>query len=110
MSDKYLTEKSFYNPVLNSDGSMTSDFLTRAKKFRDQIKMFGYAATRGLEEYIDELKGYSQLQNKKIVSIDPGKCDLIYCVDADNKEANKFRYSQDQRRKETKKKKFSKIH
>ena len=39
----------------------------------------------------------------------PGKCDLIYCVDDDNKEANKFRYSQDQRRKETKKKKYSKI-
>ena len=46
------------------------------------------------EEYIDKVKDYSQLQNKKIVSIDPGKCDLIYCVDADNKEANKFRYSQ----------------
>ena len=30
---------------------------------------------------------------------------MIYCVDdADNKEINKFRYSQDQRRKETKKK------
>jgi transposase len=44
-----------------------------------------------------------------LVAIDPGKCDLIYCVDDCNKQANKFRYSQDQRRKETKKKKFSKI-
>ena len=61
------------------------------------------------EEYIDELRHYSRLKNKKIVSIDPGKRDLIYCVDADNKEANTFRYSQDQRRKETKKKKHSKI-
>ena len=61
------------------------------------------------EEYIDELKDYSQLQNKKIVGIDPGKCDLIYCVDNDNKESNHFRYSQDQRRKEIKKKKYSKI-
>ena len=26
------------------------------------------------------VKDYSQLQNKKIVGIDPGKCDLIYCV------------------------------
>lgn len=34
--------------------------------------------------------------------------DLIYCVD-DDKEANTFRYSQDKRRKETKKKKYSKI-
>jgi len=62
------------------------------------------------EEYIDEVKDYTFLQNKKIVAIDPGKCDLIYCVDADNKEANTFRYSQDQRRKETKKKKYAKIH
>jgi hypothetical protein len=43
------------------------------------------------------------------VGIDSGKCDLIYCVDDCNKEANKFCYSQDQRRKETKKKKYSKI-
>jgi len=34
---------------------------------------------------------------------------VIYCVDDDNKQANIFRYSQDQRRKETKKKKYSKI-
>ena len=61
------------------------------------------------ETYIDELNDYSQVQNKKIVAIDPGKCDLIYCMDGSNKEANKFRYSQDQRRKESKSKKFSKI-
>jgi len=61
------------------------------------------------ETYIDELTDYSSLQNKKIVGIDPGKNDLIYCVDNSNKEANEFRYSQDQRRKETKKKKYSKI-
>ena len=47
------------------------------------------------EIYIDELNDYSQAQNKKIVAIDPGKCDLIYCVDDCNKEANKFRYSHD---------------
>jgi uncharacterized protein YbcI len=63
------------------------------------------------EKYIDGLKNmdYERLQKKTIVSIDPGKCDLIYCVDKDNKEANMFRYSQDQRRKETKKKKYAKI-
>ena len=61
------------------------------------------------EQYIDELKDYSNLQNKKIVAIDPGKCDIIYCVDGDTKEANEFRYSQDSRRKETKLKKYAKI-
>ena len=61
------------------------------------------------EEYIDEIKDYSQLKHRKIVAIDPGKNDLIFCVDDANKDVNKFRYSQDQRRKETKKKKYSKI-
>ena len=37
------------------------------------------------------------LKNKTIVGVDPGKCDIIYCVDGDNKQAKTFRYSQDQR-------------
>jgi transposase len=61
------------------------------------------------EKYIDELDDYSKLQNKKIVAIDPGKMDLLYCVDDDNVNDNIFRYSQDRRRKETKSKKYSKI-
>jgi hypothetical protein len=49
------------------------------------------------------------LQNKKIIGIDAGKCDLIYCVDGSTKDATIFRYSQDQRRKETKLKKYNNI-
>jgi hypothetical protein len=61
------------------------------------------------EKYIDELgeEEYEALQEKKIVGIDPGLNDLLYCVDNDQKdEIHKFRYSQDQRRKETKQKKY----
>lgn len=61
------------------------------------------------EIYIDEVSDYSGLQTKKIVAVDMGKSDLIYCVDGTEKDADKFRYSQDQRRKETKSKKFSKL-
>jgi hypothetical protein len=61
------------------------------------------------EMYIDELNDYSALQNMKIVGIDPGKEDLIYCVDDASKDANVFRYSQNQRRKETKMKKYKNI-
>jgi len=61
------------------------------------------------EFYIDELNDYSALQNKKIIGIDPGKSDLIYGVDDASKDANVFRYSQDQRRKETKMKKYNNI-
>ena len=61
------------------------------------------------EEYIDELSNYTNIKNKKIVCIDPGKSDILYCVDNDNKEANEFRYTQDSRRKECKIKKYAKI-
>jgi hypothetical protein len=61
------------------------------------------------EKYIDELKDYSNIKDKKIVGIDVGTSDLLYCVDNDNKECNKFRYSQDSKRKETKSKKYSKL-
>jgi len=61
------------------------------------------------ELYIDELDDYSTLRDKKIVGVDPGKEDLIYCVDNSSKDANVFRYSQNKRKKKTKKKKNKKI-
>jgi len=61
------------------------------------------------ELYIDELIDYSTLSDKTIVGIDPGKEDLIYCVNDATKDANVFRYSQNQRRKETKMKKYNNI-
>ena len=59
--------------------------------------------------YIDELTDYTNIVNKEIVCIDPGKSDILYCVDNDNKNANEFRYTQDSRRKECKIKKYGKI-
>ena len=96
-----------FHHMIETDGVSCSLLLLRKDLIGKKLPMM----KKGLstETYIDELSDYSQLQNKKIVGIDPGKCDLIYCVDNDNKEASKFRYSQDQRRKETKKKKYSKI-
>ena len=61
------------------------------------------------EQYIDELKDYSQIKNKKIVAIDLNLSDLVYCVDSDKPNRNFFRYTQNQRRKETKQKKYQKI-
>jgi len=56
------------------------------------------------ELYVDD--NLSCLKDKKIVGIDPGKEDLIYCVDGKH---NHFRYSQNQRRKEMKSKKYRNI-
>ena len=61
------------------------------------------------EQYIDELSDYTDIKNKKIVAYDPGLSDILYCVDSDNKDANKYRYTQDSRRKECKIKKYAKI-
>jgi len=96
-----------FHHMIETDGVSCSLLLLRKDLIGKKLPMMKKGINN--EEYIDELKDYSQLQNKKIVGIDPGKCDLIYCVDNDNKEASIFRYSQDQRRKETKKKKYSKI-
>lgn len=62
------------------------------------------------EKYIDDLdKQEKQIaKNYKIVGIDPGKCDLIYCSTKKSK-ITTFRYSQIQRNKETRNKRFMKI-
>lgn len=61
------------------------------------------------EVYIDEVKNYEELKDKKIVAIDPNMSDLLYCVDGDTRERNHLRYTQNQRRKETKQKKYTDI-
>jgi transposase len=60
------------------------------------------------EVYIHEAQ-IDNLQDKKIVGIDPGLNDLLYCVNSDQKDQVKYRYSQDTRRKETKVKKYRNI-
>jgi hypothetical protein len=108
-TERKMFHKKYYefHHMIETDGVSCSLLLLRKDLIGKKLPMM----KKGLltETYIDELTDYTQIQKRKIVAIDPGLCDLIYCVDADNKQANKFRYSQDQRRKETKKKKYSKI-
>ena len=108
-TERKMFHKKYYefHHMIETDGISCTLLLLRKDLIGKRLPMM----KKGLscETYIDELTDYTQIQNKKIVGIDPGLCDLIYCVDNDNKDVNKFRYSQDQRRKETKKKKYSKI-
>ena len=108
-TERKMFHKKYYefHHMIETDGISCSLLLLRKDLIGKKLPMMKKGLS--IETYIDELNDYSSLQNKKIVAIDPGKCDLIYCVDNSNKEANTFRYSQDQRRKETKKKKYSKI-
>jgi transposase len=100
------TEYSFHN-MLSTDGVSVSILLLRNDLVGKKLPMMKKKGNR--EMYIDEVTYTTHLQTKKMVGIDAGKCDLIYCVDDASKEANVFRYSQDQRRKETKLKKYANI-
>jgi hypothetical protein len=57
------------------------------------------------EAYIDEVP-IEKLQNKKLVAIDPNLSDLLYCVTKDVDSILKLRYTQNQRRKESKSKEY----
>jgi hypothetical protein len=96
--------------MIETDGISASILLIRQDKIGKRI-LSKECKSPSNEKYIDELSDdtYNMIKNKKIISIDPGKCDILYCVDSDNKDANTFRYSQDQRRKETKVKKYNKL-
>ncbi len=96
-----------FHHMISTDGVGVSILFIRDDLVGKQLPSAKKCVSREL--YIDELDDYSALQNKKIIAIDPGKEDLIYCVDSASKDANVFRYSQNQRRKETKMKKYNNI-
>ena len=61
-------------------------------------------------QYIEKVEWTDELRNKKIVCADPNYADLIYCGSKDKDDnLETFRYTQNQRRLETRTKKYSKI-
>jgi hypothetical protein len=65
------------------------------------------------EAYLDDLTPHEQFlyQQKQKVAIDPNMDDIIFCSGENLKgEMEHFRYTRNQRRKETKNKKYRKIH
>ena len=100
------TDFSFHH-MISTDGVGVSILFLRKDLIGKKLPMMKKKMSKEL--YIDELDDYSELQKKKIIGIDAGKCDLIYCVDGSSKDSTTFRYSQDQRRKETKIKKYNNI-
>jgi hypothetical protein len=96
-----------FHHMIETDGVSCSILMLRNDLIGKRLPITKIGSN--IEQYIDELTDYTNIKNKKIVSIDPNKADLIYCVDNDNKEANEFRYTQDSRRKECKIKKYAKI-
>ena len=61
-------------------------------------------------QYIEKVKITENMKKKKLVAIDPNLSDLMYCVSKDdNGKIQKFRYTQAQRRLETRNKKYNDI-
>ncbi len=114
-----------FNNQIMTDGIGCSILLINKKRHKElkrnkiptMKKPFGYQEDR----YIDSINNEEQnlYKNYSIVGIDPGKSDLIFAtngktsiIDKNGRKKHKtnvFRYSQNQRRKETKMKKYRKI-
>ena len=94
-----------FNYMIETDGVACSILLVR----KDMVgKRFKPTLSTPKELYIDEAD-LDKLKGKKVVGIDPGKSDLMFCVSKEGDEIKKFRYTQDQRKKETKQKKYRNI-
>ena len=96
-----------FHHMIETDGVSCSILMLRNDLIGKRLPLTKVSVNT--EQYIDELTDYTNIKNKKIVCIDPGKSDILYCVDNDTKDANEFRYTQDSRRKECKIKKYAKI-
>ena len=102
-----------FHHMIYTDGVSACILLTRKDiaglKKMERLQKMRKTPSVGKEQYVDELRDTSELQGKTIVAIDPNMSDLLYCVDGDTRGRTQFRYTQDQRRKETKQKKYQKI-
>ena len=96
-----------FHHMIETDGVSCSILMLRNDLIGKRLPLTKIGSNT--EQYIDELNDYTNIKNKKIVCIDPGLSDILYCVDDDSKDANEFRYTQDSRRKECKIKKYAKI-
>lgn len=99
-----------FNNSIITDGVSCSVLFVKEEYYKKMIPKFKFKEISN-EKYIDELENtdYERILNKNIVAIDPNKGDLLYCIDDALKSRNHYRYTQDQRRKETKSKKYMKI-
>lgn len=99
-----------FNDTIITDGVSCSILFVKEKYYHKMVPSINIKNLPN-EKYIDDLtkEDYERLCDKKIIAIDPNKGDLIYSVDDVIKERNHYRYTQDQRRRETKSKKYQKI-
>ena len=94
-----------FNHMIETDGVSCSILLIRNDMYGKRYNTGKVKEKREL--YLDDLEDFIHLKDKTLVSIDPNMSDLLYCANEETGE--QFRYTQDQRRKETKAKKYRDI-
>ena len=113
-TDKRVFKKNKYSfhHMIRSDGISSSILFIRNDVNGEPMKKKPSNLTKedDMTEYIEKVKWTEEMKNKKIVCADPGMSDLLYFGSKD-KDGNleTFRYTQNQRRLETRVKKYSKI-
>ena len=103
-----------FNYQIMTDGIGCSIQLIQKEYLGKKIRHMKPPKNHHSELYIDQLSKdkLESLSSHQIIGIDPGKIDLIYATDGNmknDKRIRKFRYSQNQRRKELKIKKYRDI-
>jgi hypothetical protein len=88
--------------MIKTDGVGASIIFYRSDKNQDKLPR-DIESTK--EYYVDEMRLEGDIDDVKIVGIDVGKDDLLHCTDG----SKFFRYTANQRRLETRKKKYMKI-
>ena len=112
LNDKIFKKNQYtFNYMIKTDGVSVSILFVRLDKNNKPMKYNPYQTPSDENiKYIENIKITDDLKSKKVVCIDPNYSDLIYCGSKDeNDNLQTFRYTQNQRRLETRVKKYSKF-
>jgi hypothetical protein len=118
MKRKEFTKNNYkFNYSIKTDGISVSLLFTKLDATGKPVNIYKQSSTKQVvtEKYIEDVQDFARLKDKKIITIDPGKSDIIHCIsDAANDSGHKikehFRYTQAQRRAETRLGKYKKIY
>jgi len=111
--DKKVFKKNKYtfHFMIRTDGVSVCILFIRLDKNNKPLKKSNKNNTEEINiDYIEKIKITEDIKNKKVICIDPGYSDIIYCGSKNkNGELETFRYTQNQRRLETRNKKYNTI-
>ena len=112
-----LNEKVFkknkytFHFMIRTDGVSLCILFIRLDKNNKPLKKSNKNNTEEINtDYIEKVEITNDIKNKKVICIDPGYSDIVFCGSKNKKgELETFRYTQNQRRLETRNKKYNKI-